>query len=433
MSPHLALAAVCGPTAAAVPPGATVELRVTSVDDADAKLLEVLLRRRLTDRLLQDGHRLLPPSEEADVEVWVHLDETGARVEAQGDAPRSETIAAGDPELVILETLQLTTTLVDEVQPSETTSVRAVSLEGEAPEPQWRERLQVGLLERGFGLTTRPTAADLRLCVATEGELTTVHATSGASTCEDAASTQLVPRGDTAERSSVLLLDAAARVLGQRQVSDQIAVVEALTAVASVPRPEGRRPPESSPTEPAPAFAVGSERPAPPLPPAEGSVAVSAHGGVVGRTGGVDGIVGLRVRAGRRRGLGGGVELLVVPSSAENLSIVEVVPAGLFDWRVGVGRRGQVALGTFAGLHIHDYRWDLPGGGGRRLAPSVGTTIRLGMLGRRGLLAFGGLRAGWSGGRWVHVLDGRTSWRRSALLIGIEAGVGWDIAWGRRR
>jgi hypothetical protein len=58
--------------------------------------------------------------------------------------------------------------------------------------------------------------------------------------------------------------------------------------------------------------------------------------------------------------------------------------------------------------------------------------VRLAFLASRGLVAFGGLRAGWSGGQWIHVLDGEQTWKRSALLIGLELGAGWDFPLRRR-
>lgn len=433
MRVSLALA-LCGPPAAPVAPPApqaTVELRLTSVDEGDAKLLEELLRRRLTDRLLQDGYRLLPEGEAADVAVWVHVDRAQAQVEARGARPRRETIAAGDPEIVVLEILQLTSALVDEAQPAQASSLRAVELEGDAPDAQWRERLQAGLLERGFALTNRATSTDLRLCVASQQGSAVVHATSGARGCDEPEGARVVPSAEAAELTHAHLLDAAVVELRQRQEAEDAAVVQAVLAAAAVERP--RAPVSTSVEVEEPSPSAGPSFAAEPQPKREGSVALAAHGGVIGRTGGADGTFGVRLRAGRRRGVGGGASLWVVPSSEENVSVVELMPAGLVDWRLGFGEHGLVSLGAFAGLHVHTYRWDVPSHRGRRLAPSAGTTVRVGRLGARGLLAFGGVRAGWSGGRWVHVFDGDTVWQRSSLLVAVELGVGWELAWRRRR
>jgi hypothetical protein len=110
------------------------------------------------------------------------------------------------------------------------------------------------------------------------------------------------------------------------------------------------------------------------------------------------------------------------------------MPTALLDWTLGFGRRGIAGFGAFAGVHVHSFR-HLDGAAttrGVRLAPSLGATVRLGFLGSRGLVGFGGLRAGWSGGRWVHLFDGEATWERSGLLLGLELGVGWDFPWRTR-
>src|SRR5262245_61440429 len=70
----LAAASLLAPTSLLFgePPASTqttVELRVTSVDDGDAKLLEQLLMRQLGDRLLEDGYRVVPAGDAASVRV----------------------------------------------------------------------------------------------------------------------------------------------------------------------------------------------------------------------------------------------------------------------------------------------------------------------------------------------------------------------------
>jgi hypothetical protein len=431
VSPCFVLAAICGP-AADPPPTAvqpTVELRLTSVDDGAAKLLEDELRRALSDRLLQDGYRVVPGGQAASVAIWVHLGPEGARVRAHGVEERVETIAAGDPEVVALEVLQLTTALVDEVRPLEPVDRPAVALqvEGRPVDPELRERLQVGLLERGYALTRTPGRADARLCVVAAGDQVQVHATAADRGCEAEAAGRRVAAAETVELRRVLLLDEAAAALDERARAGH-ATGEAATSERASAREaaEVASPAVSSPvTEPAPAERRDDAR----VP----SLAITVHGGLVARSGGPDGAFGMRLRAGRQRGLGGGLELTVVPSSAAGLRVVESMPTALFDWTLGFGRRGIAGFGALAGVHVHAFRQAGPVGvRGLRLAPSFGTTVRLGILGRRGLVAFGGLRVGWSGGRWVHVLDGESTWERSRLLVGAELGVGWDFAWRPR-
>ncbi|MCA9710645.1 MAG: hypothetical protein KDK70_32685, partial [Myxococcales bacterium] len=102
------------------------------------------------------------------------------------------------------------------------------------------------------------------------------------------------------------------------------------------------------------------------------------------------------------------------------------------DWRLAVREHGLASLGAWGGVHVHRFhQLGSAGRAGVRLAPSLGTTVRLGLLGRRGALASLGIRAGWSGGQWIHRYDGRTTWRRSAVLVGVELGLGWDVPWRR--
>ncbi|MBZ5710152.1 hypothetical protein [Nannocystis pusilla] len=400
------------------PPQTSVELRVTSVDDGAAKLLEQTLVQRLGARLLEDGYRVVPAGRVAGVRVWVHLEATGATIETRGAGLRIETVPAGDPALVSLEIQQLATALVDEVEPGPAEPQPAVALElsGAPRDPELRERLQRGLLGRGFALTRSPNAGDRRLCVAVadSGEAR-VHVVGGDGSCDDesSAATQ-VPAGETVARGREILL---------------AEVAAALDAVVPEPVPwEG----QGATIRPAPSVSESSQ-PA----PAESSESsdpralvftVAAHGGVLARTGGpVDGLAGFGVRVGRRRGLGGAIDCIVVPSGAEGLRVVEAAPTAAIDWRLGFAERGVVALGLFAGVHLHHYAQT---GGARdtRVGASAGATVRLGWLGRRGALLFAGLRAGWSGGNWVHVYDTAISWRRSDLVLGLEFGAGWDIA-----
>jgi hypothetical protein len=402
------------------PPQTSVELRVTSVDDGAAKLLEQALVQRLGARLLEDGYRVVPAGRAAGVRVWVHLEATGATIETRGATLRIETVPAGDPALVSLEVQQLTTALVDEVQPgpAEPQPAVAIELAGAPADLELRERLQRGLLARGFALTRRPGAEDRRLCVAVDeaGEAR-VHVVAGERSCGEEASAAVIPAGETVARGRELLLSGAAAAL-EAVVP---APVQWQGSSATMPPPAPRA--ESSRSPPAESSESSDSR--------EWTLTVAAHGGMLARTGGpVDGLVGLGVRVGRRRGLGGAIDCLVVPSRGEALRVVEVVPTAALDWRIGVGERGVVALGLFAGVHLHHYAQT---GGARDtlVGTSAGSTVRLGWLGRRGALLFAGLRAGWSGGRWVHIDDTDTSWRRSGLMLGLEAGVGWDVRLGR--
>jgi hypothetical protein len=418
-----------GPPPPAMPPQTTVELRVTSVDEGEAKLLEQTLLRQLGDRLLEDGYRVVPVGRAASVRVWIHIDAAGATIDTRGDSHRVEAVAGGDPELVGLEIQQLTSALVDEVQPSEVEPLPAIVLDlsGESNDPELRERLQSGLLERGYALTRKPDADDRRLCVASEASgASKVAVVGGVASCEFESAVVRVSTGPTLEVGRELLLDRAstslaawrsAEVEAETEVELPSASIDRVEPVVSAAEPEPRRDLDESPD------------------PRRGSVTVAAQAGILGRAGGPpDAIVGLDLRVGRQRGLGGALELKVVPSKAEALRVIETLPTARLDWRIALRERGLVALGVFGGVHLHSYVQAGPTGErATKIGPSVGAKAGVGWLGRRGALLFGNLRAGWSGGRWVHLHDGVASWRRSGLMIGLELGVGWDFAWRRSR
>ncbi|MFV8755610.1 hypothetical protein ACNOYE_34095 [Nannocystaceae bacterium ST9] len=423
----LALLSLEPPRTPAMPTPTTVELRVTSVDEGDAKLLEQSLQRQLGDRLLEDGHRVVPVGRAAGVRVWIHLDAEGATIDLQGATHRVETVAGGDREVVALEIQQLTSALIDEVEPSAAEPTPAVAIEtsGSSIDPELRERLQTGLLERGFALTREPSGDDRRLCVVSsasgEAELSVV---AGSQTCAVAGDAVRVTPGATLELGRELLLDHASASLDAWTATSEREPEPKPELEPKVELPRASDLPEPEPIEPSMAKDV----------PRRSSVTPTLRAGLLARTDGPDALLSAGVRVGLRRGIGASLDLSVVPSKAPGLQVIETLPSAAIDGRVGLGEQGLIALGVFGGVHLHSYVQAGPTG--RRatlLGPSVGATVHLAWLARRGALLLGGLRAGWSGGRWVHLHDGATSWRRSMLMIGIELGVGWDFAWGRRR
>src|SRR5690606_15523817 len=334
----------------------------------------------------------------------------------------------GDPQVMALELQQLTTALVDEVRPAQAQPRLAIAIElaGEADDPQLRERLQIGLLERGFALTRAPGSDDVRLCVIASGEGTFVHAVAGADACDRDESATRVGEGASVEIGRALLIDQASASIEQFIAGPMAEPVDGVAAPGDEPVLASEEPSSPSSASDAEPPTEPERRPV--------SLAVTASGGVFGRAGGADPLIDVGLRAGRRRGVGGGLALAIVPSRAESLRIIEYLPSAALDWRLGFARRGLAVLAAFAGVHVHRYVHERSGAEpGLRLGPSVGASVRLAYLGSRGALLFGGVRAGWSGGRWVHLVDGEPSWRRSGVLIGVELGAGWDFEVGGRR
>jgi hypothetical protein len=407
----------------AAPPASaqtSVELRVTSVDEGEAKLLEQLLMRQLGDRLLEDGYRVVPVGEAAGVRVWIHLGADEAIVETRGVGRQVERIAGGNLQVMALELQQLTSALIDEVRPADAQPSRAIMIElvGETADLQLRERLQIGLLERGFALTRSPAGDDLRLCVIAGGEGVMVHAVAAEVGCEDDPSAVRVGLGASVEIGRELLVDQAAASLEQLIAGPSPAVTETSIEQTDLPPPD----------EAGPSF-----EPTITIEPQPVSMSLAASGGVLGRSE-ADPLIGLELRGGRRRGVGGALALTLVPSRVESLRVLEMLPTAGLDWRLGFSTRGLAILSAFAGAHVHRYSYAQSATeSGTRVGASVGTSVRLAFLAHRGALLFGGLRAGWSGGRWVHLHEGQPIWRRSAVMVGLELGAGWDFVIGRNK
>ena len=431
--------------------GDSVELHVSAVEEGEAILLEQTLLRRLGDRLLEDGYRVVPTGQDASVRIWVHLHGEGARIEVWGQGHRIEEVPGGDPRLVALEIQQLSTALIDAVQPEPAelepgsdlpvAAVAAVAVElvGEASDPELRERVQAGLLERGFSLTRTPGAGDLRLCMAWPDVKDEVppqevplrlHVVAGAASCEADADVESVVEAPSVDLRRELVFDAGARALrtwaslhpGPEEAAPaQDADPAQAPAELPVAEHTGSKPEQPAADEgvvPEPAL---DER-------AQLALSLDARAGLLVRSGGVDPSVGAQLRIGRRRGVGGGLELLVMPSAAAGVRVTEIAPSAAFDWRVPFASRGVVTLGALAGVHFHHYAFEQPSvEGGLRVGPTVAARAGLAYTGARGLLVFGGLRGGWFGGDWAHVDGAELSWRRAPLGLGAHLGVGWDF------
>ncbi|MEZ4453276.1 MAG: hypothetical protein R3B09_27685 [Nannocystaceae bacterium] len=416
----LAPAAALAPATAA--PQTSVELRL-AVDGGDPTLTAAL-RRRLGDRLLEDGYRLVPEGSAADVRVRVEWREDGATIEADGAARRSGRIARADLEVALLEVQHLASALVDDVRPTRPGGRAALAVDGTgAPlDPGLRERLQAELLSGGVAITRAPGPDDRRVCVDEGAARTTFALGPGDRACDSAGPPIVVDGGDVASRREHLaaaVLAALAAPAGSTAGSDETPdPTEAPPAGSSDPEP---RRPEAVTPPPEPAIAPKDRRL---------SAAIVAHGGLAARNDAPDPLVRAELRVGRRRGLGGSIDVGLIPSRAPGLRILDVVPTAALDWRLGFRERGVVALGAFAGVHVHTWRGE-GDDAGRRVGPSVGVAAGFGAIGRRGPLFFGGVRAGWSGRGWTHTTGGAALWRRGPLLVALTLGVGWDLG-GRR-
>lgn len=407
-------------------PPRSVELRVSAVDEGEALLLEQSLERELGERLLEDGHRLVPAGAPARVRVWIHVGSEVTTIEVRGRERRVEPVPSGARELVGLEIQQLTSALIDEVGPAELDAAPGEALVLELvgrDDPPLRAALQTGLLARGHALAREPAPGDLRVCIDLAAGDAGVTLLDAAQACPAALPSEPASASEAPELVRERLLDRTQALL-DAHVAAETSTPSTTPSAASDEQPLAE--PEAHAGEQPPTRPRTSRH----------ALALTAHAGGLARSGGpLDPLFGAGLRAGRRRGLGGGLEASLVPSRATDLRVLETTAHALFDGRIAFARRGAVAgivvLGLLAGVHLHRYQQTAQNGARATLAsPSLATVARVALL-RGGLLVFGGLRAGWSGGRWVHLDAGKASWRRSASFVGLELGVGWD--WAVRR
>jgi len=380
----------------------------------DSELLEVL-----TMRLLEDGYRVHPAhGDEADVEVLIRSTPQGAWLEAHGRVVETAFVPVGTPAVVSLELQQWMTALVDQVQPSERrATATGITVELQGTPGLAVSKVYAGLLARGVPVTLVPREDDLRLCVQTRANAWVTWIELAKHRCQtppEGAATTVVSAAPERDRERMLDTVAALRDEARSASADSVATP------APAKAPSAEEPPvETHPVEP---HTTAKLRGKPVV------FTILAQGGFVVRSTTVDGAYGARVRVGQRRALGGGLEVELIPSEATELRVLETTAQGFLDWRFALRRRGMLSVAAAGGLYVNRYTQTAPlGRRGQQLGGAVTTRSSFGFSSPRGALLELSASVGMRGPGPSHLYDGRSSWSRSALFVGLAVSVGWDV------
>lgn len=299
-------------------------------------------------------------------------------------------------------------------------------------EQRLRSRLSERLLEDGYQLVPAGSAAEVEVEIRIGPEAVQIEARGAGQRSET------VAPGDPAlvaleiQQLTAALIDEVGGAA--RHKPEAVRVELRLEQEAPDPLPTAPEKAQQAEALPAPTLPASvDETPTPTHAPAA-VLSLAAQTGVLVRVEASDPSFGALLRAGRTRGLGGRLELSVVPSRAKGVRVLDSLVTGGLDGRLGFGRRGVVTLAARAGAHIHRYvQTSGVGGQGVRVGPSVGALAQLAYLGPRGLLIGGGVHGGWSGGNWAHVLDSEVTWQRRPLYLGLGLSLGYELGLGRAR
>ncbi len=368
------------------------------------------LRDQLMLRLLEEGYPLAPSAEHATRTLRVEPAADGIRVQARGQDTRTFEVATGP--VLPLEAVHRAMEALDEVTPRpEPTGAPpsrvAVHVEGDEPEAL-RRTLVHELLARRSEVVPFDAAPELVLCArAHDGALSLSRATHAAA-CE----------GPLRPDAHEVALD--------RAEPDPVALEASLDALlddgADAPAPARV---EVGPLAATPTAGLTARRD----PPDDGrgvAVRLGARTGIYGRLSAADAAVGTSLRVGGEPGLGGVVDVLMVPTSAPDISIFETSVGGGLGYALALSRTVSLHLQGLGGVQVHRFRQRGADPGVRvdwTAELPVGVSLRV----ARGLQIDLMVRAGRSGRAREHRVDDVVVWSRSAWRIGGSVGLsyGW--------
>jgi hypothetical protein len=372
------------------------------------------LQDQLMLRLLEEGYPLAPSAEHATRTLRVEPTPDGIRVLALGQDTRSFEVATGP--VLPLEAVHRAMEALDEVTPRATPTtaapprhavhVQAGEGDGASPEALRTTRVR-RLLARQISVVPPDAAPDAVLCARARGD---ALALSQAHDVEGCAQEPNAPQ----------------RVALAQAEPDPVALEASLDALLVDPA-QAPGPLDIQAVDPVgpPATGLSTRR----TPPPEGrgvAVRIGARTGIYGRLLAADAAVGTSLRVGREPGPGAIFDVLMVPSSAPDISIFETSVSGGLGWMFGLSRIVALQLQGLGGVQIHRFRQRGAEAGYRvdwTAELPVGVSLRV----ARGLHIELSVRAGRSGRAREHRVDDMVAWGRSAWRIGGSVGLsyGW--------
>ncbi len=372
------------------------------------------LHDQLMLRLLEEGYPLAPSAEHATRTLRVEPTGDGIRVEAHGLDIESFSVATGP--VLPLEAVHRAMEALDEVTPRAEPTVpqppRVAVHVDDSPTGRSREdvrRLLVQrLLARQGTVTVVPldAAPDTVLCAQGQGGELALSSGSDVGDCGQASAPQLVTMHD--------------------DPADSLGLDRSIDSLVGEPRVTDQPPRETTTTSrTTPAAGVTTDRD-PPAPTEGTAVRIEARTGIYGRITSADAAVGTTLRVGREPGPAGLFDVLMVPSSAPNISVFETSISAGFGWMWALTSTVALTLRGLGGVQIHRFRQRGATAGHRAdwtAEIPVGTSLRL----ARGLRLDLALRGGVAGRAREHRVDDEIVWERSAWRVGGSVGLsyGW--------
>lgn len=368
------------------------------------------LRDQLMLRLLEEGYPLAPTARDATRTLRVETTEEGIRVEAHGENTRSFEVATGP--VLPLEAVHRAMEALDEVTPRAAPEGAppqryAVYVHSTPPETSpevVRRALVRTLLDQRRAVVPLDANPDGVLCAQSQGHALELSHGADVGSCGPPIRRIALPQS---QPDPVMLDDS---------VED---LIDAPTAARdAVPGP---------PVTKASPLATGLTTDREPR-PGRGATAVriGARTGIYGRISSADAAVGTTLRVGREPGPAGLFDLLMVPTSAPDISIFETSIGAGFGWMWAVTKTVGIRLQGIGGIQIHRFRQRGAETGHRydwTAEVPVGTSLRL----TRGLDLDLAVRGGRTGRAREHRVDDVVVWSRSAWRIGASVGLsyGW--------
>lgn len=414
----LALALVLAP--------APVYVETAPEPDAETRSLH----DQLMLRLLEEGYPLAPSAEHATRTLRVEPSPDGIRVQARGLDTRTFEVATGP--VLPLEAVHRAMEALDEVTPrAEPTGAEpprvavvlgAARADGVEPEALRRTLVQ-RLLSRQHTVVPADAGPDAVLCVQAQGDALALSRAADSSGCNDA------PRqGPAIGPSPLPTKPSATQIVALAGSEPDPAELDASLDSLLEDRPEASRQLPIAPIEPAgPSPTVGLAARRTPADPGRGlAVRLGARTGIYGRLSAADAAVGTSLRVGGEPGLGGIFDVLLVPTSAPDISIFETSVSGGLGYAVALSPSVALQLQGLGGVQVHRFRQRGAEPGHRvdwTAELPVGVSLRV----ARGLQIDLMVRAGRSGRAREHRVDDVVVWSRSAWRIGGSVGLsyGW--------
>jgi hypothetical protein len=139
-----------------------------------------------------------------------------------------------------------------------------------------------------------------------------------------------------------------------------------------------------------------------------------------------DAAVGTSLRVGREPGLGGLLDVVVLPTSAPDISIFESSVTGGPSYALALSPSVALQLQALGGVQVHRYR-QRGAAPGVRVDWTAELPVGVSLQVARGLQIDLMVRAGLSGRPREHRVDDMVVWSRSAWRIGGSVGLsyGW--------